>query len=136
MPFLHSLFGQRTRRGRCPIAQRGEFSVRPSERTSERTNVRPVGPLRVQPPPPDPSPSALSRPQPPRPLDPPQAPAPLFQTSSHPPPLSPRPRLPLESPCPPRTDGKFTPLCYRTSSPSGPLPCLNLSILKKTAQGQ
>ena len=30
--------------------------------------------------------------------------------------------LPLESPCPPRTDGKFTPLCYRTSSPSGPLP--------------
>ena len=45
------LFGQRTRRGRCPIGQRGEFSVRPSERTSERTNVRPVGPLRVQPPP-------------------------------------------------------------------------------------
>ena len=35
-----------------------------------------------------------------------------------------------------RTDGKFTPLSYRTSSPSGPLPCLNFSILKKTAQGQ
>ena len=32
--------GQRTRRGRCPIEQRGEFSVRPSERTSERINVR------------------------------------------------------------------------------------------------
>ena len=41
-------FGQRTRRGRCPIEQRGEF---PSVRTSERTSVLP------------------SRPQPPRPLD-------------------------------------------------------------------
>ena len=61
--------GQRTRRGRCPIAQRGEFSVRPSERTNKRTNIRPIGPLRVQPLPPDPSPLALSRPQPPRPLE-------------------------------------------------------------------
>ena len=25
--------GQRTRRGQCPIEQRGEFSIRPSERT-------------------------------------------------------------------------------------------------------
>ena len=64
-------FGQRTRRGRCPIGQRGEFSVHPSERTSERTNERtsvrtsPEGPA----PPPDPSLSALSRPQPPRPLE-------------------------------------------------------------------
>ena len=34
-------------------------------------------------------------------------------------------------------DGRiFPPLFYRTSSPSGPLPCLNFSILKKTAQGQ
>ena len=33
------LFGQRTRRGRCPIEQRGKFpSVRPSVRTSERTS--------------------------------------------------------------------------------------------------
>ena len=32
-----------------------------------------------------------------------------------------------------RTDGrKFPPVFYRTSSPSGPLPCLNFSILKKT----
>ena len=28
-------FGQRTRRGRCPIGQRGEFSVRPNLRGSE-----------------------------------------------------------------------------------------------------
>ena len=31
---------------------------------------------------------------------------------------------------------KFPPLFYRTSAPSGPLPCLNFSILKKTVQGQ
>ena len=29
------VFGQRTRRGRCPIEQRGVISVRPSERTNE-----------------------------------------------------------------------------------------------------
>ena len=34
-------FGQRTQRGRCPIGQRGEFSVRPNVRTNERANVRP-----------------------------------------------------------------------------------------------
>ena len=86
--FFLLLFGQRTRRGRCPIGQRGEFSVRPSERTSERTSVRmslegpappgpqPLGPLQA------PAPHALR--------DPPQAPAPLFQASSHPPfPLGP-----------------------------------------------
>ena len=47
-------FGQRTRRGRCPIEQRGEFpSVHPNERANERTNERanvsPSRPLRVQP---------------------------------------------------------------------------------------
>ena len=129
-----SPFGQRTRRGRCPIEQRGEFSVRPSvrtnERTSERTSVRtsPEGPA----------------PPGPQPLGPLQAPAPRpLETLPRPQPPCSRPpaspfqaHLPLESPCPPRTDGKFTPLFYRTSSPSGPLPCLNFSILKKTAQGQ
>ena len=92
---FYTLFGQRTRRERCPRGQRGEFSIRPSERTSVRANERPSGrPLRVQP-------SALSRPQPPRPLDHPQAPAPLFQASSHslsPCPLAPSP---LREPLPP-----------------------------------
>ena len=73
-----SLFGQRTRRGRCPIEQRGEFpSVRPSRRANERANERPhkrpnerpnerpSRPLSIQPPP---TPT-LSRPQPPRPLE-------------------------------------------------------------------
>ena len=130
--FSLSLFGQRTRRGRCPIGQRGEFSVRPYVRTNERANERPSGrPLRVQPPP-DPSPSALSRPQPPRPLETlPRPQLPCSRPPATPLPLSPGPCLPLESPCPPRTDGKFTPLSYRTSSPSGPLPCLNFSILKR-----
>ena len=83
----------------------------------QRTRPQPLGPVQAS------APQALR--------DPPQAPAPLFQAPSPPPPLSPRPCLPLESPCPPRTDGKFTPLSYRTSSPSGPLPCLNFSISKR-----
>ena len=102
-----SLFGQRTRKGRCPIEHRGEFpSVRPSERTSERPSVR--GPEGPAPP---------SRPQP---LGPVQVPAPRPLESlprpqpscSRPPATPPPPRaeLPLESPCPPRTDGN-SPLC-------------------------
>ena len=35
-----------------------------------------------------------------------------------------------------RDGQKFPPLFYRTLFPLGPLPCPNLSILKKTAQGQ
>ena len=64
---LFSLFRQRTRRGRCPIEHTGG-NFRPSVRTNERPNVRPDGPWGSSPPP-DPSPSALSRPQPPRPLE-------------------------------------------------------------------
>ena len=40
-----TLFGQRTRKGRCPIEHSGEFpSVRPNEQTNEQANVRPVSP--------------------------------------------------------------------------------------------
>ena len=47
LAILEGPFGQRTRRGRCPIEQRGEFSVRPNERPSARAGERPSGPLRV-----------------------------------------------------------------------------------------
>ena len=103
MQLLSNVFGQRTRRGRCPIEQRGEFSVRPnvrpSERTNERTNERPSGPLRVQPPPP------------PQPLSPLQAPRPLETL--------PRPQLPCSrSPAtPPFPPGPISP--YRAPAPHG-----------------
>ena len=109
------LFGQRTRRGRCFIEQRGEFSVCLFVQTSERMSVRS---LEGQAPPPTPAfqpfpglrplealiprlqppsyrPSATPCPhakppsalsRPPAFINPhPQASAPLFQAFSHPP---------------------------------------------------
>ena len=98
-------------------------SERANERTSERTNERPS---RQAPAPP--RPPAPSRPQPPGPKTPAPGPSPLVPGRQPPPP---RPHIPLESPCPPRTDGNYPPLFYRTSSPSGPLPCINFSIKKR-----
>ena len=54
---------------------------------------------------------------------------------SRPPATPPGPISPKRAPAPHRWT-EIPPLFYRTSSPSGPLPCLNFSILKKTAQGQ
>ena len=91
-------------------------SEQTKERMNERTSVR--GPM-VQPPP-QPQPLGLVQAPAPRPLE--TLPRPQLPCSRPPatPPFSRRPRLPLESPCPPRTDGKFTPLSYRILSPLDP----------------
>ena len=110
-------FVLRTRKGRCPIEQRGEFpSVRASERTN-KTNERPPKPLQA--------PAHLQAPAP-RPLDTRPRPQP---PCSRPPatPLPPRPHIFLL----PMDGRKFPPLFYRLLSPLVPLPCLNISIEKR-----
>ena len=120
-----TLFRQRTRRGTMSYRT---VNFRPSVQTSERTNKRRSGRSTEAPAPSPPtlapwSPlgprilDTLPRLQPPCSSHPPQAPSPL--------------REPL-----PSTEGRKFPLFYRTLSPSGPLPCLNFSIFKKTAQCQ
>ena len=81
---------------------------------------------------PDPSPSASLQAPAPRPLETlsrPQAPCSRPPATPHPP----RPCLPLESPCPPQTDGN-PPLFYRTLNPSDPLPCISF-IEKRASNG-
>ena len=71
------------------------------------------------------------------PLGPAQALAPqaLREPPQPQPPCSRPPATPKRAPAPHRWT-EIPPLFYRTLSHSGPLPCLNFSILKKMAQGQ
>ena len=95
-------FGQRTRRGWCPIEHRGEFmSVRTSERTNKWKSVPGQSPPRTWNP----------HPKGPEPLHPF-----LWGTRIY---------------FPTQTDRrKFSPVFYRTSSRLGPLPSINFTILK------
>ena len=90
---------------------KGTMSYRTEVRLSEPASELLSGPSRVQPPRPSSGPSPL---------------VPGLQD-----PLPPSGLSPLREPLPPTDGRKFPPLFYRTSSPSGLLPCLNFSILKK-----
>ena len=95
-------------KGTMSYRTQGGISVRPSVRTSVR----------------GPAPRGLRAPSPPPPT--PQHPIlhpPSTQCSTPPSPHPPSPHPPIR-PQPPTDGRKFPPVFYRTSSPSGPLPCI------------